>query len=123
MIVCERERCDLVRNGRPIFRDTEHLGMGPIRFLILRRMHLVRRALLRADPSASSVTRIVTDHGFWELGRFSVAYRALFGESPSETLRRPWSGLPSTPIVRCPLQSRARARLNACAALKPAGRS
>jgi AraC-like DNA-binding protein len=66
-----------------------HLGMGPIRFLTLRRMHLTRRALLRADPSASTVTGIVTDHGFWELGRFSVAYRALFGESPSETLRRP----------------------------------
>jgi AraC-like DNA-binding protein len=67
----------------------EHLGMGPIRFLTLRRMHLSRRALQRADPSKSTVTRIVTDHGFWELGRFSVAYRALFGESPSETLRRP----------------------------------
>src|SRR5262249_31415101 len=31
---------------------------------------------------------IVTDHGIWELGRFSVAYRRLFGESPSCTLRR-----------------------------------
>src|SRR5262249_9218303 len=67
----------------------EHLGMGPIRYLTLRRMHLVRRALLAADPSKSSVTRVVTDHGFWELGRFSVAYRTLFGELPSETLRRP----------------------------------
>jgi AraC-like DNA-binding protein len=67
----------------------EHLGMGPIRFLTLRRMHLVRRALLQADPSEATVTRIVTDQGFWELGRFSVAYRALFGESPSDTLRRP----------------------------------
>ena len=67
----------------------QHLGMGPIRFLTLRRMHLARRALLRADPSASTVTRIVTDHGFWELGRFSGAYCALFGESPSDTLRRP----------------------------------
>jgi AraC-like DNA-binding protein len=66
----------------------EHLGMGPIRFLTLRRMHLVRRALSDAD-SSTTVTRIVTDHGFWELGRFSVAYRALFGETPSETLRRP----------------------------------
>src|SRR5262249_52182327 len=67
----------------------EHLGMGPIRYLTLRRMHLVRRALLAADINKTSVTRIVTDHGFWELGRFSVAYRTLFRESPSETLRRP----------------------------------
>ena len=63
--------------------------MGPIRYLALRRMHLVRPALLCSDPSKATVTRIVTDHGFWELGRFSVAYRMLFGESPSETLRRP----------------------------------
>jgi AraC-like DNA-binding protein len=67
----------------------EHLGMGPIRYLTLRRMHLVRRALLRSDPSQATVTQIATNHGFWELGRFSVAYRILFGESPSCTLRRP----------------------------------
>lgn len=67
----------------------EHLGMGPIRYLTLRRMHLVRRALLCSDPSKATVTQVVTDHGFWELGRFSVAYRMLFGESPSHTLRRP----------------------------------
>ncbi len=66
----------------------EHLGMGPIRYLTLRRMHLVRRALLRSDPSKVTVTQIVTDHGFWELGRFAVAYRTLFGESPSDTLRQ-----------------------------------
>ena len=67
----------------------EHLGMGPIRYLALRRMHLVRRALLRSDPHHLTVTQIATDHGFWELGRFAVAYRTLFGESPSETLRQP----------------------------------
>src|ERR1700757_5206357 len=79
-----------------------HLGMGPIRYLTLRRMHLVRRAVLRSDPSKSTVTRIVTDHGFWELGRFSVSYRALFGESPSETLQRPAEQLelhPSPPLL------------------------
>src|SRR5262249_16336032 len=80
----------------------EHLGMGPIRFLTLRRMHLVHRALRRADPSKSTVTAIVTDHGFWELGRFAVAYRALFGKSPSETLQRPAEQLevhPSRPLL------------------------
>ena len=65
-----------------------HIGMGPIRYLTLRRMHLVRRALLHSDSSIATVTQIATDHGFWELGRFSVAYRTLFGEPPSATLRR-----------------------------------
>jgi AraC-like DNA-binding protein len=67
----------------------EHLNMGPIRYLTLRRMHMARCALLHSHPSTATVTRIVTDHGFWELGRFSVAYRMLFGETPSETLRHP----------------------------------
>jgi AraC-like DNA-binding protein len=67
----------------------EHLGMGPIRYLTLRRMHLVHRALLGADAQKTTVTGVVTDHGFWELGRFSVAYRSMFGETPSQTLRRP----------------------------------
>jgi len=66
----------------------EHLGMGPIRYLTLRRLHLVRDALLRADASNTTVTRIALDHGFFELGRFSVAYRSLFRETPSETLQR-----------------------------------
>jgi hypothetical protein len=46
-------------------------------------------ALQHGDPPESTVTRIATDHRFWELGRFSVTYRALFGESPSEALRHP----------------------------------
>ena len=67
----------------------EHLGMSPHRYLWLRRMNLAHRALLRADFETCSVTGISNDHGFAELGRFSVAYRKLFGESPSVTLRRP----------------------------------
>jgi AraC-like DNA-binding protein len=66
----------------------EHLGMGPKRYLLLRRMHLARRALLMADAATVTVTEIVTNFGFWELGRFSVTYRSLFGESPSASLRR-----------------------------------
>ncbi len=66
----------------------EVLGVGPVRYLWLRRMHLARQALLHANASDATVTRIATAHGFWELGRFSVEYRTLFGELPSESLRR-----------------------------------
>ncbi len=66
----------------------EHLGMSPHRYLWLRRMHLARWALASADR-ATTVTEIAIDHGFGELGRFAVAYRRLFGEKPSATLRRP----------------------------------
>lgn len=67
----------------------EHLGMGPVRYLWLRRMHLARRALVLTAPGSATVTEIATANGFWELGRFAVEYRALFGETPSATLRRP----------------------------------
>ena len=67
----------------------EHLGMSPTRYLWLRRMHLARRGLRVADTAATTVTDVATSYGFWELGRFSVAYRSLFGESPSAALRRP----------------------------------
>jgi AraC-like DNA-binding protein len=66
----------------------EQLGMSPHRYLWLRRMNLVRRALSLADSTVRTVTEIANDHGFAELGRFAVAYRNLFGESPSITLRR-----------------------------------
>jgi AraC-like DNA-binding protein len=67
----------------------EHLGIGPIQYLRLRRMHLARQALMLADPAMSTVTEIATGFGFSELGRFSVEYRSMFGESPSVSLHRP----------------------------------
>ena len=48
---------------------------------------LARRALRAADPRRTTVSAIALDCGFWELGRFAVAYRRTFGESPSDTLR------------------------------------
>jgi transcriptional regulator GlxA family with amidase domain len=66
----------------------KHLGMSPHRYLWLRRMNRARDVLATADPMATSVTEVAGNCGFTELGRFSVAYRNLFGESPSATLRK-----------------------------------
>ena len=66
----------------------EYYGMGPSRYLRLRRMNLARRALIDADPAKMTVTDVAMHFGFWELGRFASAYRSLFAETPSATLRR-----------------------------------
>jgi AraC-like DNA-binding protein len=66
----------------------EQFGMGPKHYLLLRRLHLARRALRKAAPDATTVADIATQYGFWHLGLFASEYRSLFGESPSVTLHR-----------------------------------
>jgi AraC-like DNA-binding protein len=68
---------------------TEFLGMSPTRYQLLRRLNKARSALRRADPETTSVAEIARNHHFLELGRFAVAYRTVFGEMPSFTLRSP----------------------------------
>jgi AraC-like DNA-binding protein len=65
----------------------EFLGVGPTRYLLLRRLNMARSALRRADPASTSVAEIARQHQFSELGRFAVTYRTIFGEMPSTTLR------------------------------------
>jgi len=63
------------------------LGVSPTRYLRLRRLKLVRRALLEPDATTTNVAAVARRHGFTELGRFSGIYRAIYGEAPSATLR------------------------------------
>ena len=81
----------------------EQLGMSAQQFLSRRRLYLTHRALNRSEYPAATVTEIAMSYGIWELGRFAVAYKSLFGESPSATLRRPPQ--PSLPDVHFARQS------------------
>lgn len=60
------------------------LSVSPLSYLKAVRLGQARRALKRV----SSVTEAATAYGFWHFGHFSQDYQAMFGELPSETLRR-----------------------------------
>ena len=76
-----------------------HFGVTLYRYFLRRRLTLVHEQLLRADPATDRVTDIATGLGFGELGRFSLEYRKHFGETPSDTLRRPVGGPSRIPVV------------------------
>ena len=63
-------------------------GISPHRYLKLRRMGMVRAALLSRSGPWHSVKAVALSHGFWHLGQFARDYRDLYGEAPSETLAR-----------------------------------
>src|SRR6185369_5093260 len=70
--------------------------MGAMRYLRTIRLNEVRKALLDADTTnVTTVTSAAMDWGFWHLGEFAAAYKGLFGEVPSETLRTAASRRPS----------------------------
>ena len=73
------------RGLRNAFYDV--YGMSPKRWMLAQRLQRVRFALEHAGGASNTVTSIATNHGFYELGRFAAAYKAAFGEAPSETLR------------------------------------
>ncbi|MHC5024316.1 MAG: helix-turn-helix domain-containing protein [Planctomycetota bacterium] len=73
------------RTLRTVFH--EYFGVGPLRYLHLRQLYQVHRALQAAEPDAASVSEILVDNGVWEFGRFACRYDRHFGEPPSATLR------------------------------------
>jgi AraC-like DNA-binding protein len=65
------------------------VGLPPKRYIRALRLNRVRRTLAGADvPQGGSLAEIAGTHGLHHAGRFSLEYRAFFGESPRETRRR-----------------------------------
>jgi transcriptional regulator GlxA family with amidase domain len=81
--------CDATGVSERSLRNACHAvcGTSPKRYLTRRRLEAVRLALAEARPGQDTVTRIATDYGFFELGRFAGIYTSTFGERPSDTLR------------------------------------
>jgi methylphosphotriester-DNA--protein-cysteine methyltransferase len=71
------------------------IGMGPIRYLRLRQLNIIRQQLYCATDDRLTVTQIMQAAGASDLGRVSGSYKLLFGELPSETLRAALAGYKS----------------------------
>jgi len=66
----------------------DHLGMGPMAYVKLLRLHGIRRQLLAAEPGGLQIGAVAQGWGFHNAGHFAADYRRLFGESPRDTLQR-----------------------------------
>jgi len=72
----------------------EVVGLPPVAYMIRLRLHRARQGLLAGTHGTTTVTAEAVKWGFWHFGEFSRAYKACFGELPSDTLRRPPPGAP-----------------------------
>lgn len=66
----------------------EMFGMSPMAYLKILRLQGVYRVLKATSPGERTVTEIASQFGFCHLGYFSQDYKQMFGELPSETLKR-----------------------------------
>ena len=64
----------------------EVFGLGPVSFLRHKRLCAVHSILRDSAPRSTTVAAVAMQQGFYELGRFSQYYLAMFGEHPSQTL-------------------------------------
>jgi len=76
-------------NSRSMFYGFQEMfGLSPMAYLKIQRLHGVRRLLKAADPTNSSIMAIANQFGFWSSGHFARDYKKMFGELPSQTIKR-----------------------------------
>jgi len=66
----------------------EQFGESPVRVLRARRLCLAYEALQEPGVGLKQIRLVAGSYGFWHMGQFAADYRTLFGERPSDTVRR-----------------------------------
>lgn len=82
--------CDAAQCSRSVlYRAFENvLGESPISYVLKLRLNRIRDDLANPDEAMRTVSIVSARWGITEFGRLAGWYRAQFGETPSETLRR-----------------------------------
>jgi AraC-like DNA-binding protein len=64
-----------------------HCGCSPMRFVTLARLHQVQQELTQASTN-TKIVDVMMRYQFTQGGKFAKEYHQLFGEKPSETLKK-----------------------------------
>ena len=84
------ELCEALKTSRRTIQYCfkEVLNTNPVQYLRAIRLNNVRRELRNGDRGVTRVQDVAARWGFWHLSHFANDYRAMFGELPSDTLRK-----------------------------------
>jgi AraC family ethanolamine operon transcriptional activator len=63
-------------------------SLSPMRYLKVQRLHAVRQHLKAKNPENCTIAILASQFGFYSPSHFTRDYKAMFGELPSETLRK-----------------------------------
>ena len=89
-LVTVSELCSALNTSRRALQIgfQEVLGISPHAYIRAVSLNRVRSHLKRQDSPYASVQDAAAAFGFWHMSQFAQDYRLMFGELPSETLRR-----------------------------------
>lgn len=81
------ELCNITYTSRRTLQNCfeQITGQSPAAFMKKLRLNAVKRVLTNAN-CIQTIADVAMDWGFWHLSQFSVDYKKLFGESPSQTV-------------------------------------
>jgi len=65
----------------------DRFAISPQQYLNALRLHRSHLQLLSTDKQVSTVEEIAQQHGYHQSGHFAQAYRAMYGQLPSRTLK------------------------------------
>jgi len=63
-------------------------GLTPLEYVKAHKMNHVRDELLIKDPQNTTISEVALQYGFLHASQFTIDYKQLFGELPSETFSR-----------------------------------
>ncbi|QDT64899.1 Bifunctional transcriptional activator/DNA repair enzyme AdaA [Calycomorphotria hydatis] len=79
--------CDVSRRSLQ-YAFKKSIGLTPMQYLRQLRLHRARRALVEASPQMISISELALQWGFWHFGDFARQYKAMYRETPSQTLAK-----------------------------------